>query len=79
MSYFVRNGQWVCGFLEADLKTSIGRGRLFGSADKLRDLVVRTPTKMLSEDRNAFEHGIDKGRGGVWLEVTAEQYVALKR
>lgn len=78
MSYFVRGeGQWCCGFLEPDLKTQIGRGCLFASADKLRDLVARTPTKLVAQDRNAFEHGLTTGRGGVWLEITAEQYAKL--
>ncbi len=30
------------------------------------------------EDRQAFEHGLEIGRGGIWLCLTEEQYAALK-
>ena len=31
------------------------------------------------EGRQAIEHAIENGRGGVWLELSEEQYARLKR
>lgn len=33
----------------------------------------------MCEDEQASEHGTATGHEGNWLEVTAEQYAALKR
>jgi len=30
-------------------------------------------------DRAAVEHGIETGRGAIWLRLSAEQYAKLKR
>lgn len=30
------------------------------------------------EDKAAFEHAIENGRGGIWLHLTDEQYRVLK-
>jgi hypothetical protein len=77
MSFFCR-GEWVCGFLEIDLKTPVCRRRTFASVNKIRELIDRTPTKMNLEDRSMLEHDIEKGRGGLYLDVTEEQYEKLK-
>lgn len=82
MSFFSRGlqggSEWVCGFLESDLKTSICRSRTFASAQKLQDLVERTPTVLSDSDQRSFAYDLERGRGGVWLEVTAEQYARLR-
>jgi hypothetical protein len=31
------------------------------------------------EGRQAIQHGIDIGRGGIWLELTEEQYAKLRK
>jgi hypothetical protein len=31
------------------------------------------------EGRQALDHGIEKGRGGIWLLLTDEQYGKLKK
>jgi hypothetical protein len=31
------------------------------------------------ESKQALEHGIETGRGGVWLTLTPEQYARLRR
>jgi hypothetical protein len=77
MGFFTRRG-WSCTFLEPDLKTPIGPIRKFGSEDKLRELIARTPTKLTLADRQAFDHAIANGRGGIYLELTAEQYRKLR-
>lgn len=77
MSFFCR-GQWVCGFLEPDLKTPVCRSHCFDTEDKLRELIARTPTKMNLEARNMLDHAIANGRGGLYLDLTHEQYRKLK-
>lgn len=78
MSFFLSHG-WVCGFLEEDLKTSAGRRRTFATSEKVRELIQRTETKMDLAARQALDHAIEKGRGGVFLNLTDEQYTKLKR
>jgi len=78
MSFFCR-GEWVCGFLEVDLKTPVSRRRTFASVDKIRELIDRTPTEMSLEARSMLKHDIEKGRGGLYLDVTEEQYQKLKQ
>jgi hypothetical protein len=78
MSFFARQG-WVCGFLEEDCKTPVGRGRVFATEDKIRELIARTPTRMDQAAKEALEYAFKLGRGGVWLELTGEQYRKLKQ
>lgn len=78
MSFFLRKG-WVCGFLEEDLKTAIGRGCILASPEKVKDLISRTPTRMDLAAHQAVDHGIENGRGGLFLSVTDEQYQKLKK
>jgi hypothetical protein len=77
MGFFERGG-WTVQFLETDLKTSIGRIRTFADAQQIRNLVDRTPTPMNLEARNMLDHGINQGRGGMYLQLTDEQYQKLK-
>jgi hypothetical protein len=78
MTFFDRQG-WCVQFLESDLKTPVGRIRTLGSVEKVRELIDRTPTPMNLETRNMVEHAISKGRGGIYLQLTGEQYLKLKR
>ncbi len=77
MSFFIRGG-WSVQFLESDLKSPVGGIRTFADPQKIRELVGRTPTPMNLEARNMLEHGISQGRGGIYLQLTAEQYRRLK-
>lgn len=80
LTFFVRGaGQWVCSFLEPDLRTPVGRGCLFGSAEKVRELVRKSQTRLEEAERRTLEAGLETGRGGLWLELSAEQYLRLKR
>jgi hypothetical protein len=80
MGFFVRGGgEWVCTFLEPDLRTPIGRIRCFGSEEKLRELIARTQTTFTLEDRQALDHATALGRGGVYLQLSGEQYEKLRR
>lgn len=78
VSFFLRNG-WHIGFLEADLRTSIGRGRTFQSEDKLLALAERGAEDNSLAGKQAFDEAIRKGRGGLWLLLTDEQHRALKQ
>lgn len=78
VTFFLSGGGWVCSFTETDLKTPTGRSRTFGSEDKLRELIVRTPTRFDLAGKQALEHAFAGGRGGLYLELTGEQYRKLR-
>jgi hypothetical protein len=78
MFFFERRG-WACQFLEADLKTPLPRKLNLKDATKVVELARRGGALMNLEARQAIDHAIANGRGGVWLELTAEQYEKLKR
>ena len=78
MSYMQRRG-WYCQFLEEDLKTSLPRKFTLATSDKVMELVERAGGVKNTEARQALEYGINIGRGGVFLNLTEEQYAKLKR
>jgi hypothetical protein len=78
MSYMQNRG-WYCQFLEEDLKTSLPRKFTFATSDKVIELVERSGGIKNTEARQALEYGINIGRGGVFLNLTEEQYSKLKR
>ena len=77
MSYILGNC-WRCQFWEDDLRTPLPRKLRFADSGKIVELVERTGSLRNLETRQALEHGISKGRGGMFLTVTAEQYQKLK-
>ena len=68
---------WVCQFLEEDLKTPLPRRVTLGSHEKVREMARRGGAAMSLDVLQALDHGIEIGRGGIWLELTDEQYRAL--
>lgn len=78
MSFMEREG-WLCQFLEEDLKTPLPRRVIVKSVDKVREMARKGGASMNLESHQALEHGIEMGRGGVWLELTEEQYGKLKK
>jgi hypothetical protein len=46
----------------------------FADPGKIEALIARTPTRMVLEDRQAFEHGIHNGLGAVTLTLTEVQF-----
>jgi hypothetical protein len=68
---------WYCQFLEADLKTPLPRTFTFATADKVRELAERGGGFSTLETRQAFEHGVSMGRGGINLSLSTEQYAKL--
>jgi hypothetical protein len=78
MSFMSRDG-WHVQFLEADLKTSLPRTFTFAAPERIRELARRGEAWGTSEARQMLEHGIETGRGGVYLRLTPEQYARLRR
>ena len=73
-----RNG-WQCQFLEPDLKTSLPRKPVLADSETLIGLVERGGGLPDLASRQALDQAIAKGRGGVFLELTREQYERLRQ
>jgi hypothetical protein len=76
MSYMLKEG-WYCQFLEQDLKTPLGKKLHFKNHERIREIAERGGCNMNLEARQSLDHGIEIGRGGVWLELSEEQYRKL--
>lgn len=77
MSFMQRKG-WSCQFLEPDLRTVLPRKLSFADVEKVRELAKRGGGVSDLESASALEHGIEVGRGGIWLSHTSAQYARLK-
>lgn len=77
MYYMLRNS-WMCQFLEEDLKTPLRRRLHFRDPEKIRTIVDKVGNFANLQDREALDHGLSIGRGGVWLQLTEDQYKRLK-
>jgi hypothetical protein len=78
MSFMNAKGGWLCQFLEPDLKTPLPRTFTFQTPEKVEELIRRGGGMHDLASRQAVEHGLDMGRGGVYLNLTEEQYRTLK-
>ena len=78
MSFQDRNG-WQIQFLEQDLKTPLPRKLTFASSDKIIELVQRAGGFPDQESRLMLDQGMAMGRGGVFLNLTEEQYAKLRK
>jgi hypothetical protein len=67
-----------CHGCPGDLRTRF-RELTFTDKEKVQLLVERTGTRLLSEYRQALEHGLRSGTGGIMLLLTEEQYRKLPR
>ena len=76
MSFMLRKG-WSCSFLEAISKRPFPPRLNLADPRKLFEIAERGGCNLNLEGRQAIEHGIEIGRGGVWLELTADQYEKL--
>jgi hypothetical protein len=77
LSFQNRNG-WHCLFLEQDLKTALPRKLHFASSDKVIELVERAGGFTDQDTRLMVNQAIMNGRGGLFLNLTAEQFSKLK-
>lgn len=64
--------------MEPDLKTHLKKRLTFRDPEKIRTIVERVGNFADLQERQALDYAIQIGRGGVWLELTAEQYTKLK-
>lgn len=78
LSFQHRKG-WHCQFLEPDLKTSLPRKLHFASSDKVIELVERGGGLSDQESRAMLNQAIEIGRGGLFLNLTSEQYMKLRQ
>jgi len=77
MAFILGNG-WRVQFWESDLKMPLRKTLRFTESEKIVELAERTGSLRNLETLEALDHGISKGRGGLFLTVTAEQYAKLK-
>ncbi len=78
MHFMLARGGWYCQFLEEDLKTPLPRKLTFQEPEKVIDMAKRGGAVFDLAGRQAIEHGIGIGRGGVWLSLMPEQYGKLR-
>lgn len=81
-SFFVRGngaskGEWVIQFSPPSLDRALGRIRVVRSEQTIRDIIARTPTSLTLADRQALDHALACGRGGIFLHITSDQYAKL--
>jgi hypothetical protein len=78
MMCFELRDRWHCYFLEKDQKTGLGKYFIFRDAASIRTLAEHGLGFVTGNTRRTFEHAIKRGRGGIWLQLTEEQYRALR-
>jgi hypothetical protein len=77
--YYMFSNDWYCQSLEADLKTPLPRKFRFSASEKVIELAERGRGLKDLACKQALEHGIGIGRGGIHLYLTDDQYNKLKR
>jgi hypothetical protein len=78
MHFMFRKG-WLCQFLEEDLKTPLPRTVLFEDDQEIWEMAKRGGFTLNISGRQELEEAIRRRRGGIWLELTPEQYEKLRR
>jgi hypothetical protein len=69
---------WYCRFLEEDLKTPLPKKFTFADVSKVRELAEKGGGFNVHEARHSFNQGVEVGRGGIYLQLTEEQYAKPK-
>jgi hypothetical protein len=77
MHFMLRKG-WFCQFLEEDLKTALPKTVQFTDDKKIWEMAKRGGFTLNLSGRQDLQEKIRKGSGGVWLELTPEQYAKLR-
>lgn len=76
--YFMRRKGWLCQFVEEDLKTPLPKSLIVADEKKVWEMAKRGGFSLNIAGRQELEEEIRKGSGGIWLELTAEQYAKLR-
>jgi hypothetical protein len=63
---------------KSDLKTSLPRKLHFASSQKIIELVEHAGGFTGQDARSMVNQGIEMARGGIFLNLTDEQYAALR-
>jgi hypothetical protein len=77
MHFMFRKG-WFCEFLEEDLKTPLPRKVTVADEKKIFEMAKRGGFTLNIAGLQELQEGIRKGVGGIWLELTPEQYAKLR-
>ena len=77
MHFMFRKG-WLCQFLEEDLKTPLPRKITVADEKKIFEMAKRGGFTLNIAGRQELLDKIRKGNGGIWLDLTPEQYAKLK-
>jgi hypothetical protein len=69
----------ICQFLEDDLKTPLPRKLSFSDPAKIYEMAERARSLVNLESKQAIDYAIRDGRGGIYLQLTEEQYRKLRK
>lgn len=78
MRFVLLNGGWVVSFLEADLTISLPPKLTFPDSEAIRELARHGQALRESEARALLEYALGRGYGGIYLDLTPEQYTLVK-
>ena len=78
MHFMFRKG-WHCQFLEDDMKTPLPRTLTFADDQKIWEMTKRDGFTLNIPGRQELEAALRKGVGGIWLDLTPEQYAQLRK
>ena len=76
--HFVFRTGWYCQFLEEDMKTPLPRTLTFADDQKIWETAKRGGFTLNIAGRQEIEEALRKGVGGIWLDLTPEQYAKLR-
>ena len=77
MHFMFRKG-WHCQFLEEDMKTQLPHTLTFADDRKIWEMAKRGGFTLNIAGRQELEAALSKGVGGIWLDLTREQYAKLR-
>ena len=77
--HFMFRKVWLCQFLEEDLKTPLPRKVMFEDDQKIWEMTKRGGFTPNISGRQELEEAIRRKHGGIWLELTPEQYEKLRK
>jgi hypothetical protein len=73
-------GRWNCRFHEGNLaRTPISKRFVFRDATKLIEIARRGSGLTGMASHQALDEAVARGRGGIWLELDANQLQLLSR
>ena len=75
---FALGKDWRVSFLSNELATSPLKTLTFADPEEIRDLARRGQALGTSEAQALFDYSLGRGGGGVYLQLTPEQYSKLR-